>query len=139
MILIDTGPLVALFDRRQKYYEATVAATRSLSAPLATTVPVLTEALHLLRPGSRAQAALREFVRQGGVRILFLSEATLGRALDLMEEYEDHPMDLGDASLVASAEAQRLRTVFTLDRRDFEAYRVRFGKTLRAFQIIDPA
>jgi predicted nucleic acid-binding protein len=44
-----------------------------------------------------------------------------------MEVYADHPMDLADASLVAAAEALGTRRVFTIDRKDFETYRVRRG------------
>ena len=44
-----------------------------------------------------------------------------------MERYIDHPMDLADASLVAAAEALGARRIFTIDRRDFETYRVRRG------------
>jgi predicted nucleic acid-binding protein len=44
-----------------------------------------------------------------------------------MELYADHPMDLADASLVAAAEALGTRSVFTIDREDFETYRVRRG------------
>ena len=34
-------------------------------------------------------------------------------------------MDLADASLVAAAEALNTRRIFTIDRKDFETYRVR--------------
>jgi predicted nucleic acid-binding protein len=44
-----------------------------------------------------------------------------------MEVYADHPMDLADASLVVSAELLGTRKVFTVDRRDFETYKVRRG------------
>jgi hypothetical protein len=44
-----------------------------------------------------------------------------------MERYADHPMDLADASLIVAAEALGTTKVFTIDRRDFQAYRVRRG------------
>jgi len=50
----------------------------------------------------------------------------------LMEQYQDLPMDLADASLVALAEEQRLVEVFTLDR-DFRVYRRGDG---RAFTVV---
>ena len=40
-----------------------------------------------------------------------------------MLKYKDLPMDLADAALVRVAERERLRRVFTLDRRDFQVYR----------------
>lgn len=42
----------------------------------------------------------------------------------LMEQYRDIPMDLADASLVATAESLNQRRIFTLDR-DFQIYRFR--------------
>ena len=41
----------------------------------------------------------------------------------LMEKYEDTPMDLADASLVAAAETLGLKRIFTLDS-DFYVYRI---------------
>ena len=41
----------------------------------------------------------------------------------LMEKYQDTPMDLADASLVAVAEARGLKRILTLDS-DFYIYRI---------------
>ncbi|WP_152589806.1 type II toxin-antitoxin system VapC family toxin [Nostoc sphaeroides] len=46
------------------------------------------------------------------------------RMRSLMEQYRDIPMDLADASLVATAETLNQRRIFTLDR-DFHIYRFR--------------
>ena len=40
-----------------------------------------------------------------------------------MDQYGERPMDLADATLVAYAEEQKLRTIFTLDA-DFTVYRL---------------
>ena len=42
---------------------------------------------------------------------------------ELMKRYRDLPMDLADAALVRIAERQKLREVFTLDKKDFSVYR----------------
>lgn len=63
----------------------------------------------------------------------------MDRALELMQQYADHPMDLADASLVAMAEAENLHKVFTIDRRDFAAYRIKRGHKLRTFELIAPS
>ncbi|HEY6360047.1 MAG TPA: hypothetical protein VIX63_03045 [Vicinamibacterales bacterium] len=70
---------------------------------------------------------MRDFVTKGGVSLWFFDRATLVRAFELMERHSDHPMDLADASLVVAAESLRTRKVFTLDRADFETYRVKRG------------
>ncbi len=46
-----------------------------------------------------------------------------------MAQYADLPMDLGDASLVAVAEARGYRTIFTIDS-DFYIYRLADGTVL---------
>jgi hypothetical protein len=48
-----------------------------------------------------------------------------------MAKYRDRPMDLADAALVRVAERDGLERVFTVDRRDFEAYRIGRRKTFR--------
>ena len=49
----------------------------------------------------------------------------------LMDKYSDVPMSLADASLVATAETQNLRRVFTLDS-DFRVYRVNDKEPVRS-------
>lgn len=49
-----------------------------------------------------------------------------------MHKYDDVPMDLADASLVALAEALNLRRVFSLDS-DFHTYRL---KSRRTFEVL---
>ncbi len=72
-----------------------------------------------------------------GVEVWFLTGPSLARAFELMDRYADHPMDLADASLVTAAESLRTTTVFTIDRRDFLAYRARIGRTARGFTLVD--
>jgi hypothetical protein len=127
MTLVDTGPLVALFDPKDSEHDRCVATLRSIRGPLRTTVPVLTEAFHMLNPGSQGSSALRAFVSKDGLSVFWLDADGLRRAFELMDRYADHPMDLADASLIVAAESLRTRKVFTLDRRDFRAYRVRRG------------
>lgn len=127
MILIDTGPLVAVFDPLDPSHTRCAEVLRTIREPLSTTVPVLTEAFHMLRPDSVGSDALREMVERRGVAIWFFDAESLSRAFELMTQYQDHPMDFADASLIAAAEALDCRTIFTIDRNDFETYRVRRG------------
>lgn len=136
MILVDTGPLVALFDPKDSRYVACQARLKQLREPLITTVAVLTEVFHLLSPGSRGSSALREFIAAGGMAVWHLDAESLIRAFELMDRYADHPMDLADGSLVACAERLETRRIWTLDRRDFESYRVRRGHRHLGFQVV---
>jgi predicted nucleic acid-binding protein len=136
MILVDTGPFVALFDPRDGAHERCRTVLRSLREPLWTTLPVLTESFHMLDPGSLGAKRLRDFVLRGGVAVWSMEEVAVRRAFALMEQYADRPMDLADASLVAAAEALPARKVFTLDRGDFSIYRVRRGQRYEAVEIL---
>jgi predicted nucleic acid-binding protein len=136
MILIDTGPLVALFDPKDGQHQRCVTALRAVREPIRTTIPVLTEAFHMLGPGTVGSDRMREFVLKGGLSVWWFDAATLSRAFELMDVYADHPMDLADASLIAAAETLTTRKVFTIDRKDFTAYRVRRGHRHYAVEII---
>ncbi|HET9788592.1 MAG TPA: VapC toxin family PIN domain ribonuclease, partial [Pyrinomonadaceae bacterium] len=71
----------------------------------------------------------------GAVQILLLGIDDIPRMRELMRKYRDLPMDLADAGLVRVAERERLRRIFTLDRRDFQVYRLsRLGR----FTILPP-
>lgn len=127
MIIVDTGPLVALFDPKNAHHEQCRGTLKGIREPILTTTPVLTEAFHMLGPSTIGSNRLRQFVADGGMAVWFFDRAWLTRAFELMEVYADHPMDLADASLVAAAEALGTRRVFTIDRKDFETYHVRRG------------
>lgn len=136
MILVDTGPLVAWFDPKDARHGRSVAAMRTFREPLYTTVPVLTEAFHMLQPDSVGSDRLRDFVQQRGASVWFLDQPSLARAFELMERYADHPMDLADASLIVAAETLGTRKVFTIDRQDFAAYRIRKGHRHYSIEMI---
>jgi predicted nucleic acid-binding protein len=136
MILVDTGPLVALFEPQDELHERCKRTLRSLRAPLLTTLPVLTEAFHILSPESIGSNRLRDFVANDGLRPWFFGPDSLTRAFELMEQYADHPMDLADASLIAAGEELRTRQIFTTDRRDFSTYRIRRGHRLYPVEIV---
>ena len=136
MILVDTGPLVALFDPRDAQHRRCVTALKDVREPIRTTVPVLTEAFHMLGAATVGADRLREFVLKGGLSVWWFDPSTLARAFELMDTYADHPMDLADASLVVAAEMLGTRKVFTIDRKDFAAYRVRRGHRHYAVEVI---
>ncbi len=136
MILVDTGPLVALFDPRDEQHERCARTLRGIREPIYTTMPVLTEAFHMLGPASVGSDRLREFVEDGGLAVWLFDRRAVTRAFELMERYADHPMDLADASLVAAAEALGTRKVFTIDRRDFDTYRIRRGHRHHPIEIV---
>ena len=138
MILIDAGPLVALFDPSDGAHTGCVDLLGTIRESVLTTACVLTEVFHLLSPDSRGARALMEFVGKGGLRVRELDRADLMRAFELMVKYADPPMDLADASLIVMAEKLDLRRIFTMDRNDFSFYRIRLGHRHSEFEVIGP-
>jgi hypothetical protein len=125
VILLDTGPIVAAINRADPDHAACAAAMRTHAGSLLTTWPVMTEAMHFLAKlgGWPAQLAAWKLLARQVVKVVEL-EARHGEAMqEWMEKYQDLPMDLADASLVALAESLDLRRVCTLDAH-FTVYRL---------------
>ena len=126
VVLVDTGPLVALFDPSDRDRASCRACLDSLEdADLVTTEAVVTEALYLLAFALRAQVAFLEFLASGRPRVEPLAPTDRRHAARLIEKYADLPMDYADATLVTLAERLDATRVFTLDRKDFGIYRPR--------------
>jgi len=124
LILVDAGPLVALIDADDQHHAKCVATLQSISEPLATVWPAVTEAMYLLADVAGAQDILWEMIERGPLRLLPLYAADLPRMRELMRKYADRPMDMADAALVRAAEREGVRKIFTIDRKDFSVYRL---------------
>lgn len=125
MILCDAGPLVALIDTADTHHVECTAILPRLSGPLITTWPCLTEAMHLLgrKFGFKQQRDLWHLIELEAIILHSPSVVESQRMRDLMDQYQNIPMDLADASLVAAAEVRGLTRIFTLDT-DFRVYRI---------------
>lgn len=132
MILIDTGPVVALIDADDQYHAVCMSAIRRLPrGPFLTTWVCFTEAMYLLGTvgGFRYHAELWRLYTSGRLALHDLTFVEGERMAALMERYQDTPMDLADASLIAVAESRSLRQIFTIDS-DFYIYRLADGSVL---------
>ena len=136
VILVDAGPLVALFDPTDSSHARCVEALESIREPIGTSLPVLTEAFHLLQQTSVGALRLMDFVMDHGLQMLALDEQAMARMFELMIQYADVQMDFADASLITLAEINGLSTIFTIDRNDFTIYRVRRGHEYIALNMI---
>jgi len=122
-ILIDSGPLIALFDSSDKYHQEAVHFIKTNKYPLATTLASITETLHLLDFNRNAQIDFLEWVHRGAVEIHNIENSDFKRLRELTEKYRDLPMDFADSCLVYLAEKLNLNTIATIDR-DFTIYRI---------------
>ena len=122
VVLVDTGALVALLDRRERFHAWAVAAARQLTPPLLTCDAVLAELCFLVGELPGARAAVRQNLANGVWRPAFSLEKEHARVFALMETYEDQPMSLANACLVRMSEHHAASSVFTLDTH-FRVYR----------------
>jgi predicted nucleic acid-binding protein len=127
VIAVDTGPIVALFDKNDVRHHTCVETFKAIREPLITTWPVITEAFHLLGFSHTVQDDLWEFMERGTVLIYDLDKTLVKTCRELMKKYHDLPMDLADASLVVVADAENIHTIFTLDK-DFKVYKTKQNK-----------
>jgi predicted nucleic acid-binding protein len=124
VILVDAGPLVAVVDDDDQHHGACRAEIDSLAEPMGTVWPVLAEAMYLLRYHSHGQEAVWKMVARGVVQLLPLGLDDIPRIRELMAKYSDRRMELADAALIRVAEREGIRKIFTVDRDDFNVYRL---------------
>ena len=122
-ILIDSGPLIALFDGSDRHHHKTIKFIKTNKYPLVTTIASITETLHLLDFNRNAQIDFLEWVQRGAVEIHNIENTAFQRIKELTEKYRDLPMDFADSCLVYLAEKFKFNTIATIDR-DFTIYRI---------------
>lgn len=120
-VLIDTGPLVALFNRRDNCHSTVKLWLQAYQGQLISCWSVLTEVCHLL-PERLIIPCLR-WVECGGITVMDIPPSALRDMVNLVEKYHDCPMDVADAALVWLANRHGIRDILTLDHNDFAAYR----------------
>ena len=117
---VDTGPLVALFDRSDAWHKAVHEYLTDHDHALITTWPVLAE-VYALAP-KYAWFVFLEWMENGGVSVVDLPAGAIKRVHVLSKKYHDLPMDFADASLIVLAESLNQADIITIDS-DFDGYR----------------
>ena len=133
-VLIDAGPLIALFaldDAYHGHYDGLVNELAESGLRLVTTWPCVTEASHILDAPLRFE--LLEWIERGGVQVVPFDASHLTLMLPWMRRYSEkykRDMDLADASLLWLAHESGLREIMTVDVKDFARYRLPDGAAL---------
>jgi uncharacterized protein len=133
-IIVDTGPLVALLNRRDHHHDWARSTAGGLDAPFHTCEAVLAEAHHLMRRIHDGNRRLNQLVDSGKLDLSFRYEGHRQRVHELIDKYANVPMSFTDACLVALSESLRDPRVFTVDA-DFRIYR---QKRNRALSLLHP-
>lgn len=120
--IVDTGPLVAFFDRAEQNHRWVAERFEKLDAPLLVCEPVLAETMYLLARYPKAQDALLELIQNGALHLAFHVDEHIDALRKLLRKYRDTPMSLADACVVRMSEIYDRHAVLTLDS-DFLIYR----------------
>ena len=131
-VLVDSGPLLALFNAADHWHARVVAWLQAHPAlALVSTWPVLTEVCALLARRVHNQAALDFllWVERGAVKVDVPADASLAQMRRIAQRFASLPLDLADASIAEAAERLGLRRIVSIDA-DFDVYRDTRGQPL---------
>src|SRR5262245_35409862 len=102
MLIVDTGPVVALLNRNDPDHDRCAELLESYDGELLITPYVLTEACYLVAKyvGPEAEINLVEAVAGGDLVQVETDHAALGRIAELMRQYRGFPLGIADASVI---------------------------------------
>lgn len=122
-IILDTGPLIAFLNPRDRYHRWAREQWSRTSPPFLTCEAVVAEACFLARRlADGAQGAVISLVVRGVLDVSFRLGDEAGAVQRTMEKYRDLPMSLADACIVRMSQQHPGSVVLTLDG-DFRIYR----------------
>ncbi|MGH9554172.1 MAG: type II toxin-antitoxin system VapC family toxin [Terriglobales bacterium] len=133
-VIIDTGPLVAVLARDERFHKWAVDQFKQLIPPLLVCEAVLTEAAFLLQRKPDAWQTLFGLLEDGPLSVQFSLCDNLPEVRALLRKYHGR-VSLADACLVRMSELHSDHAILTLDT-DFHVYR-KFGR--QPIELICPA
>lgn len=130
-IIVDAGPLIALFRKRDKHHSRVKQFLSGNPSRLISTLAVVTEACYFLN--AEGKTALLTWIHRGGLSLEPIVADDFPEIMAIVRRYADREIDFADATLVWAAEAVNTLDVMTIDRQDFQVYRLPGG---RAFNLV---
>jgi len=121
-ILVDSGPLIALFDGSDKYHTQVKSFLKTYQGFLVTTWAVLTEVSHMLDFNLNVQLDFLKWVELGGLEVYDIPQYKISDIRKMMTTYTNVPMDLADATLMYVAHTEQFKKILSIDS-DFDIYR----------------
>lgn len=129
-VLLDTGVIVALLDRSERFHESCARAIRDLEVPMVTCEAVIAEACYLVGNFPGAAETIIENVAAGIFQIPFQLAGETAGLRQTLRKYRDRNIDLADACLIRLADRFETPDILTLDG-DFKIYRWGRNKPFR--------
>jgi uncharacterized protein len=127
--LIDAGPLIALFDKSDKYHPYIKSFLKDYKGILITTWPVITDTMYMINFNVNVQIDFLEWIKRGAIQIINLENNHIERLIELSQKYSDVPMDLADSSLIVISELKGINDIITIDS-DYNIYKTKSRKNL---------
>lgn len=121
-IILDTGPIVAFLNKRDRYFTWANEVFKLLKPPVYTCDSVISEACFLLRNMEGGSIAVVELLERNLIVVDFDLTSEIQAVKKLMSKYANVPMSLADACLIRMTEIEKGSQIITLDR-DFNVYR----------------
>ena len=125
MIIVDTGILVAVANRADRWHRAATELLREHRREMIVPAPVIVESAWLIARelGNAAEAAFVAAVGRGELRLVNLELVDYERAGELLTTYHDNNLGLVDTCVMAIAERHQATTIATINGRDFRIVR----------------
>ena len=135
MIVLDTSPILAAFDRQDPMHQQVQQVFHSIEEPLITTPLVLAEVDYLVtsRLGIQAGIDCLNELMSGRFEISHFGHSQIRQTIPVIQKYKDLRIGLTDASLVVLAHECDTQNIFTLDKRHFGTMKTLSGKPFTLF------
>jgi len=119
-ILADTGFVLALSITTDKWHKACQTAYEQ-EPTIYLPESSLSEIAYMLNKagGVRGLTHFLSGLVRSRFQLVHLQSEDIGRTREILEKYQNVPLDFVDASLVALAERLNIMRILTIDRRDF--------------------
>lgn len=121
-VILDTGPLVAFLNSRDKYHEWALSQWALIQPPFLTCEAVVSEACFLVRAWNKGADSIFRLLERRILQISFCLADHIGPVSALLKKYGNVPITMADACLVRMAELYDGSSIITLDA-DFQIYR----------------
>lgn len=121
-IILDTGPLVAYINQKDKYHEWAKKRFQEIAPPVLTCQAVISEACFLMRHINCGREVILEMIERNVIQTEFNLNIEAKALKQLISKYQDVPMSLADACLVRMSELYKDAKILTLDN-DFNIYK----------------
>ena len=137
-VILDTGPLVAFLNSRNRYHDWTKIQWAQIQPPLLTCEAVVSEACFLLRQWNKGMSSVIELLQRKVLEICFCLAYQVAPLSVLLKKYGNVPIPLADACLVRMAELHDSSSILTLDT-DFQIYRKHKRRAIQLLMLPDLA